>query len=75
MLENFRQIIIDATSAALKLEKSETEKILTSPPNPEMGDFAFPCFSLAKTLKKAPAMIAKEYEPAVSKKLESAGIK
>ncbi len=30
------------------------------PPNPEMGDVAFPCFSLAKTLRKAPPLIAKD---------------
>src|SRR5690606_29699158 len=30
------------------------------PPRPEMGDYAFPCFSLAKTLRKAPNVIAGE---------------
>ena len=30
------------------------------PPNPAMGDFAFPCFSLAKTFRKAPPLIAGE---------------
>ncbi|MDR1690183.1 MAG: arginine--tRNA ligase [Clostridiales bacterium] len=30
------------------------------PPNPEMGDFAFPCFKLSKTLKKSPAIIAEQ---------------
>ncbi|MHC4887498.1 MAG: arginine--tRNA ligase domain-containing protein, partial [Planctomycetota bacterium] len=29
-------------------------------PKPEMGDLGFPCFPLAKTLKKAPPMIAAE---------------
>ena len=28
------------------------------PKNPEMGDLAFPCFRLAKTLRKAPPLIA-----------------
>jgi arginyl-tRNA synthetase len=30
------------------------------PPDPSMGDFAFPCFKLAKPLRKAPAAIAAE---------------
>ncbi len=39
----------------------ETDKILgliEIPPQLDMGDFAFPCFVLAKTLRKAPPMIA-----------------
>lgn len=30
------------------------------PPRPDMGDFAFPCFRLAKIMRKAPNMIASE---------------
>ena len=30
------------------------------PPNTELGDLAFPCFTLAKTLKKAPQVLASE---------------
>ena len=33
---------------------------LEVPANQAMGDFAYPCFSLAKTMRKAPQMIAKE---------------
>ena len=28
------------------------------PPDPEMGDFGFPCFQYAKVLRRAPAQIA-----------------
>lgn len=31
---------------------------LALPPNPEMGDFALPCFKFAKILRKSPAAIA-----------------
>ena len=47
----------------LKFLKKETnlESIpLEVPPNPEMGDYAFPCFILAKEWKKSPFDIAKE---------------
>ena len=39
--------------------------MLETPPNPEMGDFAFPCFKLAKALRKAPPLIAGELAAAV----------
>lgn len=40
------------------MEVSEIYAMIEIPPNSEMGDFAFPCFKLAKTLRKAPQMIA-----------------
>ena len=30
------------------------------PPNSEMGDYALPCFKLAKVMRKSPAVIAEE---------------
>lgn len=33
---------------------------LERPPDPKLGDYAFPCFSLAKEMKRSPAEIAKE---------------
>lgn len=43
-----------------ELDAAEIEKLLEIPPRPEMGDFAFPCFRLAKVFRKAPQMIAEE---------------
>jgi arginyl-tRNA synthetase len=34
------------------------EAILEIPPDPKLGDYAFPCFTLAKRLKKSPVQIA-----------------
>ena len=42
------------------LTEEEILSLLEVPPKAEMGDAAFPCFSLAKSLKKAPVMIADE---------------
>lgn len=36
----------------------ELESMIEVPPNTEMGDYAFPCFKLAKEYKKSPNMIA-----------------
>ncbi len=41
--------------------------LLEIPPDPSLGDYAFPCFSLAKELKKNPNQIAQE----LSKKLKA----
>ncbi|MCK4259783.1 MAG: arginine--tRNA ligase [Halanaerobiales bacterium] len=38
----------------------DLEKLIEIPPNPEMGDYAFPCFQLAKHLRKSPVKIAEE---------------
>ncbi len=43
---------------AAGIPEQEIIAMLETPPNPEMGDAALPCFRLAKTLKKAPPQIA-----------------
>lgn len=50
--------IIELLVKATQLDKETVSGILEIPPKPDMGDFAFPCFQLAKTLRKAPPMIA-----------------
>ncbi len=40
------------------LEASDIREMIEIPPDRNMGDFAFPCFRLAKTMRKAPQMIA-----------------
>lgn len=40
------------------LEASDIREMIETPPDSSMGDFAFPCFRLAKTMRKAPQMIA-----------------
>jgi len=42
------------------LSKKEIESLVEVPKNLEMGDFAFPCFTLSKKLKKKPNEIAKD---------------
>ncbi len=39
---------------------SVSPELIEIPPQPELGDCAFPCFSLAKELKTAPAVIAQK---------------
>lgn len=44
---------------------------IETPPNKEMGDFAFPCFRLAKTLRKAPAQISLDLADKINSELFS----
>ncbi|WNZ91563.1 arginine--tRNA ligase [Streptococcus iniae] len=43
-----------------ELEQEKIYSLIETPKNSEMGDLAFPAFSLAKLLRKAPQMIATE---------------
>ena len=57
---NYKSVIAENLSAHIDMNKEEIEKLVENPPKPEMGDFAFPCFQLAKKMRKAPNMIASE---------------
>lgn len=52
-----KDILVDLN---IGLESEEIYNTIETPPNKEMGDFAFPTFKLAKTLRKAPNMIAQD---------------
>ncbi len=47
------------------LSSEEINSLIELPPKPELGDFAFPCFRLAKTMHKAPQMIAADIKQAI----------
>ena len=62
-----------ATCLKEHIEELTLEEItahIEVPPNKDMGDFAFPCFKLAKVFRKAPNMIAAE----LSEKIEAKGV-
>lgn len=47
------------------LTSEEISQLIEIPPKPEMGDFAFPCFLLAKSYHKAPPMIAQDLKESI----------
>lgn len=57
---DYKELIAGNISSLLEIEKDDVLRLLEVPPRQEMGDYAFPCFQLAKTLRKAPNMIAGE---------------
>ena len=62
-MDKFREEIINA----IKKEVKDIDIVLEVPPNPDMGDYAFPCFSLAKVYKKSPNEIANELASKIKK--------
>ena len=58
---NYKQIIADMAAPFIQgLTPVEICQMVEIPTESKMGDYAFPCFRLAKTLKKAPDAIAKD---------------
>lgn len=57
---NFKRIVAEKIAKAAELDVEEIYSYIEIPPNQDMGDYAFPCFKLAKTLRKAPPVIATE---------------
>lgn len=60
MIDFKKQVINCIFEVVPSLEKKEIEALVEIPPNYDMGDYAFPCFRLAKEFKKAPNLIAIE---------------
>ncbi len=52
--------LAQAVSARCGVDADELLSLIVTPPDSAMGDFALPCFRLAKAMKKAPPVIAKE---------------
>jgi len=63
---DYKDLIAENISSILSIEKSEVLRLLEIPPRQEMGDYAFPCFQLAKSLRKAPNFIAGELKDKLS---------
>ena len=59
-VDDFRGEAARVIARHAELEREAVERMLTVPPKPDMGDFAFPCFTLAKKWRKAPPLIAQE---------------
>ena len=59
-MKDYRQLIAEIIAPHVEgLEVSEIREMVEVPADSKMGDYAFPCFKLAKLLRKAPPLIAK----------------
>lgn len=60
-MTDFKEIIAkELEKMDLGLGFEEIYKLIEIPPQDNMGDYSFPCFSLAKTMRKNPALIAED---------------
>nr|WP_317357492.1 arginine--tRNA ligase [uncultured Tyzzerella sp.] len=64
---DFKEQVALLISNVINLDKEEILNLIEIPSS-DMGDFAFPCFKLAKTMRKAPNIIASEVAEKIEKK-------
>ncbi len=57
---DYKNIIAENLCTHIDMDKESIIRLIENPPKPEMGDLAFPCFQLAKSMRKAPNMIAQD---------------
>ena len=77
-MKNFKQIIAKQISKTIDINEKELESYIETPKDSKNGDYAFPCFRLAKELRKAPPAIANEIKEKIEtveeiEKIEVAG--
>ncbi len=76
---NYKKNIANALNEVIEeLTKEEVFEMIEIPSDESMGDYALPCFRLAKTLRKAPPKIAQELAEKINdhplfEKVESVG--
>lgn len=57
---DFKEEIAKAISKVTNIEEKQLKEYIEIPPNSDLGDYSFPCFRLAKDLRKAPPAIAED---------------
>ena len=65
-MTNFKNEIAEEIAKATSIDENEIKSYIEVPKDTNNGDYVFPCFKLAKTLKKAPPAIAED----IKQKLE-----
>lgn len=61
LMADFKKLISEIIKSEIEdLTLEEITALIEVPPNKEMGDYAFPCFKLAKIFRKAPNAIAED---------------
>ena len=69
---DFKEKISEELEKIININKEELKTYIETPKDTKNGDYSFPCFRLAKELKKAPQIIANEIKGKIN--LENTGI-
>ena len=64
---DYKKIISERIKENVDLDLKTIEELIEVPPRADMGDYAFPCFQLAKVFKKSPNAIAKDLSEKINK--------
>ena len=67
-MKNFKQIIANKIAEIAELSEQNLITYIEIPKDIKNGDYSFPCFRLAKELKKAPPIIANEIKEKLDEK-------
>ena len=71
---DFKQEIVKILVKETKLKEAEIDNIISVPPDPKLGDYAFPCFKLNKNAKEAAEKLKEKIElPKFLSKVEVVG--
>lgn len=76
---DFKAEIAKSISKVTNIAEEQLKAYIEIPPNSDLGDYAFPCFRLAKDLRKAPQAIAEEikqniqFDETIIEKMEIVG--
>lgn len=71
---DFQQKITGLLTKNANLSREEASLLLTIPPDPRLGDYAFPCFKLGKNPKEEAEMLKKKIRlPKFLQKIEAVG--
>lgn len=57
---DFKKEIVRLLAKEIKLNKKELANLITVPPDPKLGDYAFPCFKLSKKAKEEAERLKKK---------------
>lgn len=60
MIDFKREVVNSICNVVDELTAEEVQGLIEVPPSYDLGDYAFPCFRLAKIFRKAPNLIAEE---------------
>ncbi len=74
-MEDYKKEIAHLLSKYIKCSKENIVQLIEVPKDPSLGDYAFPCFILAKHLKKSPGDIAQDLSTKISLSPEFESVK
>ena len=59
---DFKEVISEAIAKVIEIDIDQIKISIETPKETENGDYAFPCFKLAKQLRKSPVEIARNIQ-------------